>query len=175
MLLSVRELERREVAFDEEIFLGTNDLEGTNFHQRKQLRITGRANLLPGAREIRVRGRVRGELEGGCDRCLEVAAYPVDLEFDLFYRAPEMESDRSEAELDDTEVDIVYYGAEGLETTDILREQVLLSLPMHWVCSETCQGICPVCGGNRNSTACDCQLSGGDDRWNALRDFHPSR
>ena len=54
--------------------------------------------------------------------------------------------------------------------TDILQEQVLLAMPMQRVCSQECKGICPVCGRNRNETACDCHVeSDGDERWSALR------
>ena len=67
------------------------------------------------------------------------------------------------------EAEIDFY-EDGLELEDILREQVLLALPMQRVCSETCKGICPSCGKNRNETACDCKPV-VDDRWAALRNL----
>ena len=63
------------------------------------------------------------------------------------------------------------YSRKDRELEDILREQVLLALPMQRVCSETCKGFCPVCGKNRNETACDCKTEGTDDRWGALRNL----
>jgi len=175
MLLSVWELEQGEVAFDETFAPGQTDLSGTNFRQIKQLRIIGRATLLPGTGEIRVRGRVSGQLEAKCDRCLETVPYVLDREFDLFYRSGAMQPEHSDAELDEAEADVGYYAGQGLETADVLREQVLLWLPMQWVCSETCSGICPVCGINRNREKCNCRPEGADDRWEALRNFRPSR
>jgi uncharacterized protein len=57
-----------------------------------------------------------------------------------------------------------------MELEDVLREQVLLALPMQRVCSDVCKGICPACGKNRNETECDCKLESHDDRWSdALR------
>jgi uncharacterized protein len=56
-----------------------------------------------------------------------------------------------------------------MELEDILREQVMLALPMQKVCSDVCKGICPVCGKNRNETVCDCRMETTDDRWGALR------
>ena len=35
-----------------------------------------------------------------------------------------------------------------LELNDVLREFVLLALPMQRLCSENCKGICPECGQN---------------------------
>ena len=58
---------------------------------------------------------------------------------------------------------------DGLQLNDILREYVILSLPMHLVCSEACLGICPVCGQNRNLRACGCEIKPVDDRWAALK------
>jgi len=46
---------------------------------------------------------------------------------------------------------------------------------MQRVCSPDCKGICPVCGRNRNETACQCpaepvpDVESADDRWKALR------
>jgi uncharacterized protein len=64
-----------------------------------------------------------------------------------------------------------FYELPGLELEDILREQVLLQLPMQRVCSDTCKGICPVCGANRNETGCQCEVRTADDRWTALKDI----
>jgi uncharacterized protein len=38
----------------------------------------------------------------------------------------------------------------------ILREQVLLTLPLKPLCSETCKGICPRCGADLNREPCQC-------------------
>jgi uncharacterized protein len=40
---------------------------------------------------------------------------------------------------------------------------------MHRVCRDDCRGICPVCGQNRNSTACNCHAEVADDRWAGLK------
>jgi uncharacterized protein len=58
-----------------------------------------------------------------------------------------------------------------MELEDILREQILLLLPMQKVCREACKGICPICGRNRNETDCQCKVETVDDRWQALRNI----
>ena len=50
-----------------------------------------------------------------------------------------------------------FYQGGGMELEDILREQILLLMPMQRICSEDCKGICPSCGKNRNETPCDCK------------------
>ncbi len=49
-----------------------------------------------------------------------------------------------------------FYEGDGVELNDVLREFVLLTLPMQRVCSEDCKGICPECGQNRNQKECAC-------------------
>ena len=58
-----------------------------------------------------------------------------------------------------------------MELEDILREQVLLLLPMQRVCREDCKGICPICGKDRNEAECHCKVQAADDRWKALLDI----
>ena len=65
----------------------------------------------------------------------------------------------------------VLEGNGGLDLEEVLREQVLLALPMQRVCDAACKGICPVCGRNRNEVDCGCSVAAVDDRWKALRNF----
>jgi len=51
---------------------------------------------------------------------------------------------------------------------DVLREQVLLSLPARTLCKPDCKGLCPRCGKNRNLEACTCEEGPSDPRWEAL-------
>ena len=74
-----------------------------------------------------------------------------------------------EAELDEDESEVGFYEGDGVELNDVLREYVLLALPMQRLCSEACKGICPDCGQNRNQNACQCAAKAGDDRWAALK------
>jgi uncharacterized protein len=83
--------------------------------------------------------------------------------------------DEDEAAIDEGEAEMGFYELPGLELEDIIREKLLLQLPMQRVCSESCKGICPVCGANRNETACNCEAHPGDDRWMALKDLDISR
>ena len=78
----------------------------------------------------------------------------------------------AEEAIDEGESEIGFYENGGMELEDILREQILLALPMQRVCSDACKGICPICGKNRNEIACDCENGKvGDDRWAAFRNL----
>ena len=69
-----------------------------------------------------------------------------------------MYADAEEIRSTTGESEIGFYEGDGIELKDVLREYVLLALPMQRVCREDCQGICPVCGQNRNLVECGCEV-----------------
>jgi len=172
MFLSVKELELKKVRFDQTFEPGQIDFSGEDLQQASPLHANGSAELLPHTDgEVRVQGRYTVEMTAQCDRCLGSARFPLDAGFDLFYRPASAIARDEEVAIDEGEVEIGFYQNGGLELEDILREQVLLALPMQKVCSDVCKGICPVCGKNRNEAACDCKMESASDRWNALRNL----
>ena len=173
MFLSVKEMELRRVRFDETFQAGKIDFSEGNegdLEQLSPLQVTGSAELLAHSEgEVRIAGRYTVVMAAQCDRCLGRARFPLDAGFDLFYRPMSDIACEEEIEIDEGEAEIGFYEGSGIELEDILREQVLLALPMQRVCSEMCKGICPVCGKNRNESDCQCRNDASDDRWGALR------
>ena len=169
MYLSVRELELRKVRFQETFQPGRVEFFDRKLRQAGDLEVDGSAELVA-SDEIRVRGHMRVLMESECDRCLEPARLPIDSDFDLFYR-PEAEFAPGEEEIHEGDTEVGSYRDGGLELGDVLREFILLTLPMQRTCREDCLGICPVCGENRNNAACACRVEAADDRWSALRNI----
>jgi uncharacterized protein len=134
------------------------------------LRAQGKAELaVESLGEIRVKGHLKADMEAECDRCLEMSRFPIDSDFELFYRPAADGYGDEERILDKEEAEMGFYESGGLDLKDVLREFVLLALPMQRLCKEDCAGICPVCGQNRNKLACQCQSAAVDDRWAALK------
>ena len=172
MFFSVQELEQRKIRFDVTMAPGEIEYGDPDLRQAGPLNAAGSVELLGNTLgEIRVRGHLNVVMQTACDRCLEQAQFPLNSDFDLYYRPAEKAGGRpaEEVEIHEGEIEIGFYEGSGLQLNDILREYVLLSMPMHPVCNEACRGICPVCGGNRNVEACGCELKADDDRWAALK------
>ena len=170
MFLSVKEMELRKIRFDESLQPGQIEFASENLEQATPLHAVGSAETLTDSGgEVRIQGRYSVEMQAVCDRCLVEARFPLDAGFDLSYQPASNIARDEEIEIHEGEAQIGFYSDGGLELEDVLREQVLLALPMQRVCSEACKGICPVCGKNRNQSACDCHISTTDDRWGALR------
>jgi uncharacterized protein len=163
-------MELRKVGFEETFAPGRIDFSEEMIHQDTPLQVTGNAELLPHTDgEVRIQGKYTVQMGAVCDRCLGEAHFPIQADFDLFYRPASVIAREEEVEIDEGEAEIGFYEDDGIDTEDVIREQVLLALPMQRVCSEACKGICPGCGKNRNEQTCDCAPGGGDPRWSALR------
>ena len=170
MLISLQELELRTVRFKADIPPGEIDFD-SKIRQSSPLHAEGSARLLSsGMGEVRVEGDLRVNIEGTCDRCTEGASYAVENHFDLVYMpASSVAGNSGEEEVAEAGVEVGYYDGSSLELNEILREVVLLALPMQLVCSEDCRGICPVCGQNKNQVNCSCVMAKADDRWSKLK------
>ncbi len=171
MFISLQELQQHKVRFKVDIPAGEIEFDGKVSHS-SVLHTEGVAELLNHSLgEIRLQGDLQVTVDAPCDRCLERVSLPINSPFDLVYVPASEAVEGGEDEIDEAAVEVGYYEGNGLQLNDVLREVVLLALPMQLVCSENCKGICPVCGQNRNQRECACQTAAADDRWNKLRDL----
>jgi uncharacterized protein len=177
MFISVQELEVRKVDFSQQLTADTLDL-GSELRQSGPLKTKGRAELLEENRggkhrveDIRVLGDFSTEVEVRCARCLEPVLTKVAGDFDLLYRPLGVDAGRDESAISEAETEIGYYSNGGIELDDVLREQILLALPLKTVCRDNCRGFCPSCGQDLNTVACDCEQRPADPRWAALADI----
>lgn len=109
------------------------------------------------AAEVRVRGRFDVKVELSCSRCLEAVSFPIAAEFDQFYESNAEHPLQGEIALQEEDTEIAFFSGDFIEVNDIVREQILLALPMKPICREDCKGLCPYCGRNRNVEACNCE------------------
>jgi uncharacterized protein len=169
VFFNIRDLEVRAAPFDVELGGGAIEFPDLRLRQIGPLKAVGKAEMVSDLlAEVRVSGHLSVQMEADCDRCLEPAACPIDGDFELYYQ-PVTEDLGEEKVLKPGEVEMGFYEGDGVELNDVLREFVLLSLPMQKLCQAECKGICPVCGQNRNLNECHCQAETADDRWSALK------
>jgi uncharacterized protein len=121
---------------------------------------------------VLVTGTARARAEGECVRCLEPLEQQLEADFQELFSYPDADDrGRPVAEPgDDVEDDedrfFVEDGLIGLEP--VLRDAVVLALPMQPVCQEDCQGLCSECGV-RLSDDPDHHHDAVDIRWAALQ------
>jgi len=107
-------------------------------------------------------GHLEGEVAGECRRCLTDVTASVADDVHLLF----VEADTEGA--DDPDVYVVDPRDLELDMRPALREQWLLAVPAFLQCRDDCKGLCPTCGTDLNTGACDCAPA-TDSRWDALR------
>ncbi len=104
-----------------------------------------------------VRGPVRATLSTVCDRCLEEFTFSVESDMDIELLPRAEAPTAQEVELKSEEMDLYYFEGEEIDLDPYVFEEVMLDIPIKALCSELCEGMCPVCGKNLNFGECGCE------------------
>ena len=106
---------------------------------------------------IVVRGTLAADWTAACSRCLEPVTGQVSVHVDELFEAVPLEGETYL--LEDDVIDL----------EPMVRDALLLELPLVPLCRPDCAGLCPTCGVNHNVAPCDCSTDEPDPRWAALR------
>jgi uncharacterized protein len=121
--------------------------------------------------EVALRGRLKSKLEVVCGRCLRPVELPIAADFsERFVRAVSWAAEEQH-ELQAEDLNISVFDGEGIELDDLVREELLLAVPVNVLCREDCQGLCPICGTDRNLNPCQCEVDEIDSRWQKLKEL----
>jgi uncharacterized protein len=123
--------------------------------------------------EIWVKGRITTVLSFVCGRCLSPYEFPVDSNFDLVCLPEELHELKEE--LDDCEIDRLFYQSRRIDVREVILEQLNLTFPPKPLCSPDCEGICAVCGKVRRDGDCGCQVRETDARLEPLKSLKKDR
>ena len=119
--------------------------------------------------EVVLRGKLEARLEVVCGRCLQPVELPISTEFtERFVRAVSWAAD-DQHELREEDLNLAVFDGETIELDDLVREELLLAVPVNVLCSEDCEGLCPICGIDRNLKSCQCENKEIDSRWQKLK------
>ena len=119
------------------------------------------------------RGRIRGKISLQCSRCLEsflkTLDEPVCLEWLLVSTPLNPSGKDKEAgwQIEDLETGQIQDGV--LDLAENILEEVILAIPIQPLCRETCLGLCPVCGENKNTNLCQCKSKEDDGPFSVLK------
>jgi uncharacterized protein len=131
--------------------------------------ITGIGTALNTGESILVQFDLKGEVELQCARCLGRFRQPLSLQFhEEFRRGTPRDGQEGEVEAEDGALFNLYPGDE-IDVRDVVRQNILLELPMKPLCRAECRGLCPHCGQDLNQGECGCQTESLDPRWAKVR------
>jgi uncharacterized protein len=119
--------------------------------------------------EVWIKGRITARLSFVCSRCLVPFEFPVDSKFDLVFLPEEM--DLIKEELEEGDVEKLFFYGRSIDLQEVVLEQLNLTFPLKPLCSESCEGICAVCGQIRKSGKCGCMIKESDPRLEKLKNM----
>ena len=132
--------------------------------------LDGKLQLIRTADGVLVTGDLHSSVELMCSRCAEpfsmVVKFRLEEEFrptiDIVTGAalPLIADDEEATRIDDHHI---------MDLTEVVRQDMLLALPLHPVCRTRCAGLCPVCGKNWNEGPCECNQDEPDPRLAVLK------
>ncbi len=146
--------------------------------------ITGSARVLKVASKVDVRGEFQTKISGFCDRCMIAVEENLSQSWQFFLmpksqfskhdkpggkvihgpsRSPKASRHRSsskskiltDAQGEHEDVSFGAFDGKVVDLRPLLREELILSLPMRFLCSSACRGLCLACGQNLNLGLCE--------------------
>jgi len=128
---------------------------------------------------VEMRGAVKATVEMPCSRCLRPLSLPltadVDLIFKLLGEAPEEIPEQEEQELQAEDMGVWPVYGDEVDLAEPVQETVILALPAHPLCAQSCKGLCPNCGQDLNEGECDCAPVTMPGPFDALKNFKPEK
>jgi uncharacterized protein len=122
---------------------------------------------------VLVTGTAHAPVTGECVRCLEPVERELDAEFQEMFSYPDADTRtarRDEAGDDAEDEDVFELEDDLFDLEPVLRDAVVLALPMQPVCRDDCPGLCSQCGALLADDP-DHHHEVTDIRWAALKDL----
>ncbi|MFQ5431777.1 MAG: DUF177 domain-containing protein [Nitrospinota bacterium] len=118
--------------------------------------------LRPVGSDVYLTGEAKGEIRLRCGRCLAEYPHQLDAELNTSFTV------REGGNADEDEEDVYTYDGETVDLYPLVRDQLLLLMPIKPLCREECKGLCPKCGQDLNEKDCGCRRVEVDDRFSVL-------
>ncbi len=130
--------------------------------------VVGDVELIRTGPNILLRGKLKGTLEKQCGRCLTPFKTDVEIEIEEeFFPLVDILTGQQLPEPDDVdEANLIDENI--LDTSDVVRQELLLASDGVLYCKDDCKGLCPYCGKDRATEPCDCEENQIDARWAGL-------
>lgn len=133
--------------------------------------VKGNLSVNKVGQELIIEGEITTKAEFECSRCLKNYTDEICVPVAVIYHPLEELKAEGKYEIKDDELDMGFYAADEFDLLELIKEQLVLNVPMKLLCSEECKGICPKCGTDLNINKCNCSLTEVDSRLEILKDL----
>ncbi len=107
---------------------------------------------------VELEGLFKGMVDVPCVRCLNEFNVPFDQKFRLFLYSEDgtYAGDGGEHELKDGDMEFAFFHGDRIDVGEVLREQLILTLPDYPVCKPNCSGLCECEKQESSNKSCGC-------------------
>lgn len=156
MILNVNKIGEKGISVSDNVVLDDTILvEKDSFFMKN---VDYKINLIRDGEKIFVKGNIKTSVSLICSRCADDFEYKINSDFDLIL-FPINRYDLISRELNDEDLEYIFFEGQEIDVEKIIAEQVNFSIPLNPLCKADCQGICPICGANLNREECKCNLN----------------
>ena len=107
---------------------------------------SGAARITRTAQGLLVQAKMQATIPSECVRCLTCFQLPLKIDFtELYAFSPQSVTDSGLLVSDDAHINLA----------PLVREYMLLEVPISPICQTKCKGLCPICGENLNEVTCE--------------------
>ncbi len=169
MIVDLTKLENSQIEFELSIKPDEIEFDNEFVSAKEDVKFDGK--LSNQAAWALIEGEISTKLDIACGRCLESVKTPVNFEFEAAFINAKRLTDDVDMELEAEGLDVSILVGHKIDLVDVAQERVMLSIPSQTLCKQDCKGLCPECGANKNSKACNCDEKAIDSRWSALSEI----
>ena len=110
--------------------------------------------------DVALVGEVSAQIETQCGLCLAPVVVKLDMNYgELLRKEGYLGDDEENDEYEEMTQEAIYFDGNTCDISESVAHAVLMALPMRYVCSEDCKGLCSGCGADLNSEKCNCDHS----------------
>jgi uncharacterized protein len=100
-------------------------------------------------------GEASAEADVRCGLCLRPVKIKLNFDYGELLRRQGYQGDDDEDE--EVAQEVIYFDGSSCDIGESVAHAMLLHLPMRYVCSQDCKGLCPSCGKDQNTAECRCE------------------
>lgn len=124
--------------------------------------LTGTARVTRTQQGLLIQVKMSARIQTECVRCLSEFSQSLIIDFSELYAFNYRST---------TEAGLILPEDGKIDLTPLIREYMLLEIPINPICRPNCKGLCPVCGEDLNQVDCGHHLQNTDPRLDALKSF----
>lgn len=120
---------------------------------------------------LMIEGEIKTDIKLPCSRCLVDVAMPVQSTIEEQFEIERIGDVATILPLEEEDETERFVNNNVLDVDELVRQSLLLVLPIQPLCQPECMGLCPTCGENLNVRKCVCPPSDPESPFQVLADL----